>query len=64
MAMSDELTLNIAGTSGRENGTVPKQSRPIMAETDCRTVGNEYWMFDPRLADVVSQFAHFLIWRH
>ena len=27
----------------------------------CSTVRNKHWAFDPRLADVVNQFAHVLI---
>ena len=51
-----------SGTSGKENGTVPKRSWPVMVETDCDVVhcpevGNEHWMFDPRLADIINQFA-------
>ena len=35
-----------------------------MAEKDCDTVhcptvGNKHWMFDPRLKEVVNQFAYF-----
>ena len=36
-----------------------------MTETDCDillycpTMGNELWMFDPRLLDIVNRFAHF-----
>ena len=52
------------GTSGRESRTMPKQPRPIMAEMDCDvvhcpTLRNKHWMFDPQLADIVNQFAHF-----
>ena len=24
----------------------------------CPSVGNKHWIFDPRLADIVNQFAH------
>ena len=27
----------------------------------CSSVGDKQWMFDPRLADVVNQLAHFFL---
>ena len=44
--MSRGIPYKQSGTSGRENGTVPKRTRFIIAETDrgvvhCPTVGNK-----------------------
>ena len=67
MGFPNELTLKTArisskqsGTGGIKNGTVPKRSQPMMAETErdvvhCPPFGNKQWMFDPRLADVYNQ---------
>ena len=72
----DELKLKPArmpykqsGTIVKVNGTMPKRSPPIMAETDGDVVHypimeNKHWMFDPRFAEVINQFAHFPIWWH
>ena len=53
-------------TGDNKNRTVPKRAQPIMAETDCDVVHcpvvrNKHWMFDPRLADILNQLAHFPI---
>ena len=53
-------------TGDGENASVPKRPQPNVSKTDCEvvhcsTMGNKHWMFDPRLADVVNQFAPFPI---